>query len=1206
MKNFLKTNKKIFIILLLLASLVVTYSIGNYTLSKIINKPKAETEIGYEYNYTGDVQEFVVPYTGIYKLEAYGAAGGNQTSNGAYGRDVAGGRGGYSKGYVTLTKGETLYIYVGGKGATVANQIVNEKGGYNGGAGGSEYKNTESADIWQVIQKNTVYFAPGGGATHIATVDRGTLDTYENNKEDILMVAGGGGGAIYSYAEGITLSQTGSQDTPWKESGYANGGAGGGTVSTPIVTNIRNWQGSGEYGFANGYVGGGAGWISGYNSAGGAGYVSDELTEGVMQNNFREGDGYVKITLEEIIPYTISYDANTGEGSIEPTTSEEQNINGIAIALLEENTFTKEGYEFVEWNTEADGSGDGFEAGSEIEVSEDTTLYAIWTPVVYDLDYDLNGGEIEEENVSEYTIETEDFTLNNPTRVGYEFLGWTSDEITNPQVELTIVKGTTGDKEFTANWKANDDTQYIVRHWLQNMNSDKDGEIEANYTQADINKLYGTSDTDVIPRTNNYIGFTSPTPQKYTVAADGSLIVDYLYVRNKYIFTLEDCEGVDLSESAQTGVYSYQEELTLKANVLPGYTWQKWSKGETDQTITIVMDSSDVIITPFTTKNEYTIEYKSNEIGSNTTVFDENPTTYTVTDSFLLNNPEKEGYTFLGWTIEGSDEEPDDYYIVEEGTTGNLVFVANWEANDDTPYVVKHLLQNLDTDPEDLENYTLEDIDSLEGESDSTVVAEVYEYEGFTSPEEREVTITPDGSLEVYYYYPRNKYSFTVVDTEGVNTEGSTPNGEYYYEAEITIDANVLPGYTWVKWFDRVTESETEYLKAIFTMPYSNVEMEPIVTKDEYNIIYNLDGGEIEAKDIYTVTDEDYTLPIPEKDGYVFIGWTSDEIEEPQEEVIIPQGSTGDKEYTANWELDSRIKYVAQYYMQNKTLDGYTIKEEKYRGEAFATVTIAPKTIIGFTYDSENENNKESGTIETDGSLVLKYYYNRNTYSITFNTNEGTINSEYPTSYVYEEEVILPTDVTREGYEFDGWYEDKELTKVALSIMPGSAGNKTYFAKWNKIETEPTPVEEAIIKSEIYRVNAEEKLVENVRPETDAKAFIEEIESDEEITVRILDRDGNEVEETALVGTGYKIEITKADGTVEVYEIVVLGDIDGDGKIGITDISTLSLAIVGNVELTPIEAKAADLDYNGEIAITDLATLALVFVESVPIEDLYI
>lgn len=71
---------------------------------------------------SGKCEEFIVPYTGYYKLEVWGAQGGS------------GGNGGYSSGYIKLQKEEKLYVYVGGRGQDRkyidSNYLV---GGFNGG-----------------------------------------------------------------------------------------------------------------------------------------------------------------------------------------------------------------------------------------------------------------------------------------------------------------------------------------------------------------------------------------------------------------------------------------------------------------------------------------------------------------------------------------------------------------------------------------------------------------------------------------------------------------------------------------------------------------------------------------------------------------------------------------------------------------------------------------------------------------------------------------------------------------------------------------------------------------------------------------------------------------------------------------------------------------------------------------------------------------
>ena len=72
--------------------------------------------------------------------------------------------------------------------------------------------------------------------------------------------------------------------------------------------------------------------------------------------------------------YTITFNANGGEGSMEPQRFEV----GVDTAL-NANTFTREGYKFIGWNTAADGSGATYaDAGAILELTGDMTLYAQW------------------------------------------------------------------------------------------------------------------------------------------------------------------------------------------------------------------------------------------------------------------------------------------------------------------------------------------------------------------------------------------------------------------------------------------------------------------------------------------------------------------------------------------------------------------------------------------------------------------------------------------------------------------------------------------------------------------------------------------------------------------------------------------------------------------------------------------------------------
>ena len=119
------------------------------------------------FNFTGDIQRYIAAKDGTYKLEVWGAQGGAFES-------TPGGYGGYSVSEVNLSKGDILYVVVGGKGENAKNEGF-AQGGYNGGGS---------------FNFNTSRSAAGGGATHIALVT-GLLN--EITEDNVLITAGGGG-----------------------------------------------------------------------------------------------------------------------------------------------------------------------------------------------------------------------------------------------------------------------------------------------------------------------------------------------------------------------------------------------------------------------------------------------------------------------------------------------------------------------------------------------------------------------------------------------------------------------------------------------------------------------------------------------------------------------------------------------------------------------------------------------------------------------------------------------------------------------------------------------------------------------------------------------------------------------------------------------------------------------------------------------------
>ena len=131
--------------------------------------------------------------------------------------------------------------------------------------------------------------------------------------------------------------------------------------------------------------------------------------------------------------YTITFDTKGGS-EIKPISG----TFGTLVTMPKEPT--KTGYDFGEWSEIA------------AQIIEDKTITVIWKAHPYKITYNLDGGYLPngKSNPETYTIESETFTLENPQKTSYTFVGWTFDNTTSK--EVSIEKGTTGDKSFTAKW----------------------------------------------------------------------------------------------------------------------------------------------------------------------------------------------------------------------------------------------------------------------------------------------------------------------------------------------------------------------------------------------------------------------------------------------------------------------------------------------------------------------------------------------------------------------------------------------------------------------------------------------------------------------------------------------------------------------------------------------------------------------------------
>jgi hypothetical protein len=243
------------------------------------------------FDYTGEVQTYVVPAgVSAINIEAYGAEGGTALNDSS--SCIIGGWGGYATGDLAVTPGETLYIYVGGRG------YAGDIGGWNGGGDACDNPST---------------CAKGGGASDVRQGGTDLLDR--------VIVAGGGGGAEWSGCSGGAgdggglIGGNGAHPTTGARDGKGGTQVAGGAFGTGGYNGTAGTFGVGGAGgtHPSGHSGsGGGGWYGGGGSAedghagGGSSYI-DGVTDGSTTPGLREGNGQIIITeLCEALTVTVS------------------------------------------------------------------------------------------------------------------------------------------------------------------------------------------------------------------------------------------------------------------------------------------------------------------------------------------------------------------------------------------------------------------------------------------------------------------------------------------------------------------------------------------------------------------------------------------------------------------------------------------------------------------------------------------------------------------------------------------------------------------------------------------------------------------------------------------------------------------------------------------------------------------------------------
>ena len=531
---------------------------------------------------------------------------------------------------------------------------------------------------------------------------------------------------------------------------------------------------------------------------------------------------------------------------------------------------------------------------------------------------------------------------------------------------------------------------------------------------------------------NDAVSFLMPyAPLTLTLTAD-----------KLYTVTL-DASGGDPIRPIQYTVES--EAFLLPTPVRTGYIFLGWTgEGITEPQKTMEIPQGSTGDRTYTA-NWQVIEYtiitllEGGNAGSSGEYF------YTVEQTVTLPTPTRTGYTFLGWTGEGITT-PQPNVTIPKGSTGDKTYIENWEL---TEYNITMDL-NGGSGETTLLYTVIDDEFAL-----PTPTRHGYEFVGWTG----EGITTPQTSVKIPKGSTGNKAytaNWQVIEyTITLDTNGGPVVSPIKYTVEdtFTLPYILRPGYEFAGWT----------LDGSGMLPFTPLIIYPGTTGDlhykaewrlaEYTITMDLDGGSGQEKVVYTITDEDFELPTPTRNGYEFVGWTGERITTPQTSVKIPKGSTGNKAYTANWK-------VIRYTITLVTNGGAVIASIRYTVEDSVTLPIPPDRpgyeFSGWVLDGSGQFPSTPMIIPkgSTGDRIYKAEWRVATYTITFvshgrvyNWVQYTINNQvYFGTPEEDPSYYLP------GYTFVGWKIDGvEGTPRSYMLPKGSYGNRTATMLWEPI-----------------------------------------------------------------------------------------------------------------------------------------------------------
>lgn len=607
-----------------------------------------------------------------------------------------------------------------------------------------------------------------------------------------------------------------------------------------------------------------------------------------------------------------------------------------------------------------------------------------------------------------------------PTKLGYAFDGWYTDEDLTTAADFSSITATT---TLYAKWTAGTETKYTVIHWLEN--ADDDG-----YSYKESETKTGTTGGTTNAKAKSYTGFTAQTITQETIAGDGSTIVSVYYKRNVYkvTFYLDD------------PIYNCgKEEHT---HWWPGcYDWRgKLDCGKEAHTHSSACGKIETIV----------IEAKH---GAN--ISDQWPT---VNGSSTWRTS-KNGNTCQA-NIDTMPLGGTNFYGPK---TGNRYETAY--------YYVEVLPGEAGTDHGGVD-YKLHHKDTSPGQGYSVTKEDKYAITGFTYKDGTRDGGNYDGAK---FYYTRNSYNIVFV------SNGSDEHIVSKKFEQSIADVNYTPkpltgeksDYDFAGWYANKECTGDAYVFTGKTMPANNITLYAKWVAPTYTVtVYDVDDETV-LKTFTKVpmnnTIDEANMPVDKvtKDtDDEFLGFVLKSDDNSLDGMPFNFSTKITKDYELRAKVGSKAQYSVTYNANATGATGSVTDTEKYAKGAEATVMSnsfrnGDMVFLGWNTktDGTGKTYYPNSTVKITGDVTLYAQWGdkASTVQLTYHSNfapdqtktvNGIANNGQITVAAYDNTLGLPA---REGYTFAGWNTEADGSGTKFSAGDSARvdnGSNDLYAQW--------------------------------------------------------------------------------------------------------------------------------------------------------------